>query len=423
MSTDLTAEHAAERRAAARLLLRCPLVTPQSHPDEFGVLRRHAEELGRMFNQYLGYRLVVEPGFARLHKTGLGDHSGHRLERSGGAPFTPRTYAYLALTLSVLVTAPEQLLLSELLTSIRVAAVEAGIDLADVSPSAGQRAVVAVLTRLLEWEVLHENEGSVGAYVDDDGAEALLTVNRELARRMVSGPISRADGPGELIAGAEEPGPGGPRHFVRRRLVETPVVYLDELTAVERGWLRQQQRREQRTLEELLGLDMEIRAEGVAVIDPAGELTDIDFPGTGTVPQAALLLAHRLVVRLMPDDAGHPAAGGRLVIGVRIPDELIDSELAALVERHQRHWATRFVQAPVALREAVTDLLHRMGLLCPVGPTRADGDSTPDSTDRQVTDVRDARGGGDSGWVLLAAAARFVPDPTVRGSAERATAR
>jgi uncharacterized protein (TIGR02678 family) len=408
MAADLTVERAAERRAAARLLLRHPLVTPDAHPDGFALIRRYADELIGLFNQQLGYRLVVEPSFARLHKAGLGNGSGHRLERGSGIPFTPRTYACLALALSVLVTAPEQLLLSELLTRVRVAGAEACVELADERPSAAKRTLVAVLGRLIDWHVLAENEGSVDAYAVDDDAEALLTVNREIARRLVSGPLHRADGPAELIALAAEPGPGGPRHLVRRRLVETPVVYLDDLTAIERGWLRQQQRREQRILEELLGLDLEIRAEGAAVLDPDDYLSDVDFPvGGRTVQHAALLLIQRLLDRLRPADAGHPAAGGRLVIGVPVPDGMIESELAVLAERHRRIWATRYVEAPGLLRQDVLDMVCRMRLIVPAGPTRADADEDPDGTDRQVTDVREARGRG-SGWVLLAAAARYA---------------
>jgi len=40
------ADHlAAERRAAVRLLLTEPLVTAATHPDEFPLVRRHADEL------------------------------------------------------------------------------------------------------------------------------------------------------------------------------------------------------------------------------------------------------------------------------------------------------------------------------------------------------------------------------------------
>ncbi len=144
------------------------------------------------------------------------------------------------------------------------------------------------------------------------------------------------------------------------------------------------------------------------MFDPDGYLSDVDFPvGGRTVQHAALLLIQRLLNRLRPADAGRPAAGGRLVIGVPIPDGLIESELAALAERHRRIWATRYVEAPGLLCQDVLDMMCRMRLIVPAGPTRADTDEDPDGTDRQVTDVREARGRG-SGWVLLAAAARYA---------------
>lgn len=377
--TEFEAELAAERRAAARLLLRCPLVTPGSHPEEFPLVRRHADWLVRQFNQLLGYRLTVEGRFARLHKPGLGPGSGRRLERAGGGPFTPRAYAYLALALSVLVTAPEQLLLSELVTRTRAAAAEAGIDLGEPNRPAERRALVAALRQLTDWRVLREDEGTVDRVASDDGeSEALLGIDREIARRLVGGPLTRASDADELVASATAPGRGGPAHLVRRRLVETPVVYLDELTDDQRGWLRREQRREQRLFEDFLGLDTEIRAEGAAMLDPAGELTDLEFPGTGTVAQAALLLVERLLT------VARPTADGPLPIGVPIPAATIDAVLGELTAAHDTHWSRTHVDHPDLLFDSVTGLLTRMRLL--------------------------ARGPGADTWTLRAAAARYRQD-------------
>ncbi|WP_127450757.1 DUF2398 family protein [Streptomyces sp. B29(2018)] len=128
---------ATERRTAARLLLAHPLVTSDGpHADLFPLVRRHADWLGGRLQQVLGYRLLVDSSYARLFKAGLGARSGHRLVRSTGTPFTPHTYACLALALSVLVTAPEQVLLSQLVADIRAAAADADIELASVTGSA-----------------------------------------------------------------------------------------------------------------------------------------------------------------------------------------------------------------------------------------------------------------------------------------------
>ncbi|MBR8642957.1 TIGR02678 family protein [Streptomyces tuirus] len=413
---------AAERRTAARLLLAHPLVTSDGpHADLFPLIRRHAEWLGKRFQQVLGYRLLVDSSYARLFKAGLGAGAGHRLERSTGTPFTPHTYACLALALSVLVTAPEQMLLSQLVADVRAAAADAGIELEGTERAAGKRTLVAALRQLVEWGVLIETEGHVTALAQEAGGEALITVDRELARVVVAGPLAQSQDGADLVRRAADPGFGGPRTYVRRMLVETPVVLLDELTDAERDWLRTRQRREAQAFSELLGLETEIRAEGVALVDPEEELTDLHLPGTGTVAQAALLLVERLVERLRPQEPGHPATGGSLVIGVAVPDGLVDELLAELVAEYgqRSNWQRGYLEDPPALRVAVLDLLTRMRLMAPARPLRAEGEGLPEGyvaqapEGRLVTDVRGARPAG-GGWVLLAAAARYATHVTVR---------
>lgn len=417
---------AAERRTAARLLLAHPLVASDGpHADLFPLIRRHADWLGKRFQQVLGYRLLVDSSFARLFKAGLGAGSGHRLERSTGTPFTPHTYACLALALSVLVTAPEQMLLSHLVSDIRAAAADAGVELEKTGRAAGKRTLVAALRRLVEWGVLIETEGQVAAIAQEAGGEALITVDRELARVIVAGPLAQARDGADLVRRAADPGFSGPRTYVRRMLVETPIVHLDELTDAERDWLRTRQRREAQAFSELLGLEMEIRAEGVALVDPEEELTDLHLPGTGTVAQAALLLVERLVERLRPQEPGHPVTGGRLVIGVAVPDGLVDEVLAALIAEYgqRSNWQRGYLEDLPSLREAVLDLLVRMRLMARAGRLRAEGEGLPEGyveeapEGRTVTDVHGARPGGE-GWVLLAAAARYATLVTVRPAAK-----
>ncbi len=421
---------AAERRAAARLLLAHPLVTSHGpHSDTFPLIRRHADWLAQRFQQVFGYRLLVEASYARLFKAGLGPGSGHRLERpSTGTPFTPRTYTYLALALSVLVTAPEQLLLSQLVADLRAAAVDAGIEVSDTGRQAERRTLAAALRQLVDWGVLVETEGHVAAVAEERGGEALLTVDREIARAIVAGPLAQSRDGADLVRRAADPGFGGPRTYVRRRLVETPAVHLDDLTGAEREWLRTRQRRESQAFSELLGLEAEIRAEGIALIDPDGDLTDLHLPGTGTVAQAALLLVGRLVERMRPEDPGHPAVGGRLVIGVRVPDGLLAELLDELVEEYGRrsNWQRGLLEDRDGLLAAVLDLLVRMRLMAPAGPVRADGHGLPEGYEdaaldgRPVTDVSGARGpDGVGGWVLLAAAARFATTVAVTPRSEQ----
>ncbi|WDG29757.1 TIGR02678 family protein [Streptomyces sp. CA-278952] len=354
---------ATERRTAARLLLAHPLVTSDGpHADLFPLVRRHADWLVGRFQQVLGYRLLVDSSYARLFKAGLGARSGHRLVRSTGTPFTPHTYACLALALSVLVTAPEQLLLSQLVADIRAAAADADVELEETGRASGKRTLVAALRQLVQWGVLIETHGHVGVIAQEADGEALITVDRELARVVVAGPLAQSRDGADLVRRAADPGFGGPRTYVRRMLVETPVVHLDELTDTERDWLRTRQRREAHAFLELLSLETEIRAEGVALVDPEGELTDLHLPGTGTVAQASLLLVERLVERLGPAEPGHPATGGVLVVGVAVPDGAVDELLAELVAGYGQRsgWQRGYLEDPDALREAVLDLLSRM---------------------------------------------------------------
>ncbi|WP_432035711.1 TIGR02678 family protein [Streptomyces cucumeris] len=416
---------AAERRSAARLLLVHPLVTATGpHSDLFPLIRRHADWLAKRFQQVLGYQLLVDTSYARLFKAGLGAGAGHRLERSTGTPFTPRTYACLALALSVLVTAPEQMLLSRLVADIKAAAADAGVELEGTGRAAEKRTLAAALRQLVDWGVLIETEGSVNAVTQEDGAEALITIDREIARAVVAGPLAQSRDGADLVRRAADPGFGGPRTYVRRMLVETPAVYLDDLTDAERDWLRTRQRREAQAFSELLGLEAEIRAEGVVLVDAEEEVTDVHLPGTGTVAQAALLLLEQLVERLRPDSPGHPATGGQLVIGVAVPDGMVDELLAELVEEYGRrsNWQRGYLEDQSALRDAVLDLLSRMRLVARVSRLRSQGQGLPEGydekvqEDRSVTDVTGARE-EETGLVLLAAAARYATQVTVHKAA------
>ena len=119
-------------------------------PRRSGSVRRHRDDLSRDARQLLGYRLVVESGFARLYKAGLVPNRARPLRRASGAPFSPRTYAYLALCCSVLLTGRQQVLLSGLVDDVRNAAVEAGVDLGGDS-HADRQAFVAALRQLVAW--------------------------------------------------------------------------------------------------------------------------------------------------------------------------------------------------------------------------------------------------------------------------------
>lgn len=132
----------------------------------------------------------------------------------------------------------------------------------------------------------------------------------------------------------------------------------------------------------------------------------------------------RLVDRLRPEDPGHPAVGGRLVIGVPVPDGLLPELLDELIEEYGRrsNWQRGHLEDRDGFLAAVLDLLVRMRLIAPAGPVRAEGHGLPEGYEqtvadgRSVTDVSQSRGQGstDGGWILLATAARYATTVAVK---------
>ncbi len=341
-----------ERRDAARLLLSTPLVLAERDPDGHRSIRRHADTLATMFRNYLGYRLVVEAQFARLYKAGLGS-AGRPLLRRSKAAFSPRDYTYLALLCAVLLTSRQQVLLSTVVADVRHAAAEAELDLGDDTLTE-RRALVHALGRLIEWGAVHEDAGTVAEFADDPAKEALLWIEHEIVRNLLAIPFRDVESAGELIRAATETDPDSIRHAVRRRIVESPVVLVDQLSESERLWLRQYQRREAQILEENFGLHLEIRLEGVMALDPQDQLTDLRFPRDGTLGQAALLAVAELVERLMPD-AGSGTAP--------VPEGELSSVVSQLLNERAGGWSKEYVDHPDRLIADVEDLLVDMGLL------------------------------------------------------------
>ena len=341
-----------ERRDAARLLLSTPLVLAEHDPDGHRSIRRHGDALAAMFRNYLGYRLLVEAQFARLYKAGLGS-AGRPLLRRSKAAFSPRDYTYLALLCAVLLTSRQQVLLSTVVADVRHAAAEGDIDLGDDTLTE-RRALVHALAQLIEWGAIHEDAGTVAEFADDPAKEALLWIEHEIVRNLLAVAMRDVESPEQLIRAATETDPDSIRHAVRRRIVESPVVLVDELSEPERLWLRQYQRREAQILEEHFGLRLEIRLEGVMALDPQDELTDLRFPRDGTLGQAALLAVSELVEGLTPD-----AGSGT----VPVPDGELSSVISRLLTGRARTWAKEYVDHPDRLMADVEDLLVDMGLL------------------------------------------------------------
>lgn len=90
------------------------------------------------------------------------------------------------------------------------------------------------------------------------------------------------------------------RHSLARRLLDDPVVYYAQLTEAERAYLASQRVFLLRRLAEATGLVAEVRAEGMALVDLSGDVTDLRMPDEGTEGHATLLIADYLVRRGQP---------------------------------------------------------------------------------------------------------------------------
>jgi uncharacterized protein (TIGR02678 family) len=337
-----------ERRVAARHLLANPLTCDEHDPVVFRLVRRHETELGRWFTQRLGYRLHLDADTARLFKTGAAI-ADRPLRMAAGRALTQVEATLLALLLGATTAGPAIISLRDLVDEVRSAAVEAGITLP--GEALERRSVVNALRWMIDHGLAVELHDHIDAYAADDQADAVLRLRPDrIALVLVPGTAGSQDA-GELLERAERRSAG--RQWMRIRLVEDPVLYRDDLTPEEWAELRRRLGEEERLLDEMFGFALEVRAEGVAAVDPAGELADRRFPVTGTLGHATLLLLEHLVATAGPDP---------------VPIDEVGAVLARLAEAHARGWSKEFVERPDRLTTQV------VGLLCDVRLAEVDGD-------------------------------------------------
>lgn len=329
ISGALEDREAEERTRVTRALLVRPVLRAKTDGDLFRLARRHADALRAWFDRETGWRLVVESQTVRLAisyvpdgPTAIAVAERHPARaRKGDPPFTRRRYVLLCLALAVLERSDPQISLGRLADDIVLAARQPGLeDVAFTLSGREERSdLVAAIRLLLGQGVLVRVAGDEESYVSADG-DALYDVDRRLLATMLStihGPGLVGTGLGaaatiERIEGAlHEPPPAYTdeestrrvRHAVSRRLLCDPVVYYDELPDDERTYLVGQRVQLTRRLAEATGLVAELRAEGVALVDPDDHLTDVRMPEQGTGGHATLLLAEQLATSGSVDTA------------------------------------------------------------------------------------------------------------------------
>jgi uncharacterized protein (TIGR02678 family) len=308
----------ADYQRAVRLLLRYPLITA-SWPDERALvrIRRFSAELRRDLADAFGYRLELHGSTARLVRTADALDPDRPAVTRTGRPFDRQRYAYLSLVLAVLGRAGIQITLSELADS--VAGDANRITGLGFDPDAGpdRRALVDAVGWLEERGVLRLADGSSASWAGDPGAgEALYDIARDVVFALFRPPrvLQHLDSVTALLERSMSRSGNADRRAAaqaaRRAVVDRPVVYYTDVAAEVANHLRGSAL--PTDLQRLTGLRVERRAEGVLLVDTT-RLSVEQFPGTGSVAQAAVLLATAMADRAVDPD-------GRRVKRMAVPD-------------------------------------------------------------------------------------------------------
>jgi uncharacterized protein (TIGR02678 family) len=364
----LDAQRDEERRCAVRALLRSPLLTPRD--ANYAVVRKHAGHLAQWFARETGWSLHTDPGVARLRKVpgDLADGSRAASVRDGGArarqPFSRRRYVLACLALAALERAEAQVTLGWLVDRVVAFAADERITAAGITFSMEDRDqrgdLVAVAQLLLSLRALVKVAGDEQAFVNRSG-DALYDVDRHvlavlLATRRGPSLIDAAGHDARLTAVTEDLVPDTEdgrnrviRHTITRRLLDDPVLYYADLTAEQRAYLDMQRGPLLKRLTEATGFLTEVRAEGIALVDPTRDATDFGMPEEGTEGHATLLLAEYL--------------SGRMREGYRtVTVAAAERRMAELIGEHKAHWRKN-TRDPGAERSLTAHALHRLASL------------------------------------------------------------
>jgi uncharacterized protein (TIGR02678 family) len=309
----IPAEEQAQRQAALRALLAKPLLVAAADAEALLLVRRHLPVLSDWLRRETGWRLAADTGTARLFKTTApAIETTHPARGHNREPFSRRRYVTLCLALSALVRADAQTTLGSLADDVLTAAAEPGLAATGFTltlDTRGDRAgLVAVVRLLLGWGVLSRVAGDEDAYLSAS-ADVLYDVHRPVLGVLLAssrGPSTitapafearLAELTAEPAAETDELRNQALRRMLTRRLLDEPVLYYDELTEDERAYLVSQRHNITGRISEATRLLPELRAEGIAMVDPDDELTDVRMPEQRTDGHLTLLVAEYLAGR------------------------------------------------------------------------------------------------------------------------------
>src|SRR6266581_8334295 len=348
-----------EFSGAVRALLMTPLMTP-AHGD-FAAVRRHADTLREWFARETGCILHVERDCARLFK-----RPADLLDPTRGLPdYDRRRYVLFCLACAVLERADPQITLRVLGDRLLALAAEPALSALGFTFTLQllheRRELVTVCRHLLDLGILVRVAGDEEGFLNHSAdAGHLHDALYDVQRRVLAGVLAAARGPStwapdeapaditqrlqalavELVPDSDEGRRSALRRDLSRRLLDDPVIYSDALEPGARAYFLNQRGPMAARLADATGLMAEQRAEGLALTDDSGDLTDISMPAEGTEAHVTLLVAEFLSGRLpKAADAQRPAP---------------ESDVADFIENAQqqfgRYWR-KSAREPGAQRE------------------------------------------------------------------------
>ncbi len=371
---DLDPLVAWEIRSAVRGMLRHPLLRPDGpNPEAYRLARRHQQWIAAWFAHHADWSLAVSAEAVRLRKVPamVADATRGAAEPRHEEPFTRRRYVLFCLALAALERSDRQVTLGRLADALGAAlAADPAFAAAGIAWSletaADRRDFVHAVRLLLCLGVLRRVQGDEERFINDHESDVLYGVVRPilglvLAARRSPSTIAECGFEARLKAlRTDAPPPDTPdarnrdlRVHLARRLLDDPVLYYDELDAEARAYLDRQRGFFVRELSETTGLEVEVRAEGLALVDLEGDCTDLGLPEEGTEGHLTVLLAGWLAQAMC-------AQPGR-----SLTLEAARLQTMRLIRQHKHHWRGEVSEkgAETWLTEIVLQNLCGLGLI------------------------------------------------------------
>ncbi len=346
-----------EASEVCRLLMRRPWLLAGRDDAAIEAVHRFEDQVRSLVVGDLQWRLVVEPDTVRLVKS-------PPVRLADRLPADSATIRWMWLCVAAIDDMPFMAPTADLVAAAREAAEEARI------PYTGSREELRKLRcgieMLIERGVVEVLDGTLDELEDAEAsAWVRMRHDRLLSLMGNTGPLLH-DGtwtvdplpePDRWIEECAAPASTAAR--VLRRLVDDTVVHWADLDLPEEHWLRTELHGKVAEVAEALGMWVEERAEGVALVldDEHAGLRGHTFPHRGTVQHAAVLVRDHALAAGRGEGPGQPGPGWRSVRADAVAGVLADGAGT------HRWWGEEYRRNIPRLVDEVRALWAHLGLL------------------------------------------------------------